>query len=1107
MSKVKTNILNSLLIVFTFIFFISLFVINNVKAVDVVFKIESASIKEKSSTVVGSINSSDSIINSDVTFNKVGDYALYELEFKNTTDNEIIIDSITDNNSNEYIEYEYDNHQNYKVKANDKFTLSIKVTYKNAVNNIDNRIQDNNVSFTINYNENKKESFDIVNPNTYDSLSIDIVLAIISLLGIIICLVLKNKKAHTLLLMLLILPIIVKADTSKLNFTFKTNINFNDKLKVSYSLNNKDYEAIVNYGDKLTIDVDGILLLEDGTNFDINTPITSDLKLKVIKEYDISFNLNGGTLPDNYPTKYTIEDEITLPSPSKDGYTFTGWTGSNGGTPQITVKILKGSSENKNYVAHWNPINYDITYDLAGGTLPDNYSTGYTIESDTFTLKNPSKEGYEFTGWTGTNLTNKTKTVTILKGSMGDRNYTAHWSEEVYEITYNNIDGATINPANPEEYDTEDEITLINPSKEGYTFTGWTGSNGTIPQTTVKILQGSTGSKSYTANWDLVTYNINYILDGGTLPDVHPTSYTIESNSITLVNPTKEGFIFAGWTGPNGETPQTTVIIPQGSTGSKSYTANWTDEYTIVFHSNNGQDQTYRQVVKFDQEFVLDENTFTNEDKEFKEWTTKLDGTGVKYINKRVKYANSARTEMTSTYYKVVNLPIDENLEIHLYAQWQESNLTKTTFDKGQNVNKIMKQLAGNSESTYTSTDTNIRYIKRATDEEYHLTTADKVNVTTSYFEYYYDKPIYMWFDNGTIYYYSEADIIYLNETSSYLFNNLTELISVDLSGIDTSIVQNMESMFNNCGKIKTLNLRNFNTSNVKTMQYMFNGCENLTSLDVSSFNTSNVTTMKNMFSSCKELETLDIINFNTFNVKNMQKMFEDMYKLKALDLSNFNTSKVTLMNEMFENMIAITSLDLSSFNTSSVTTINRMFYGMTNLRTLDLSSFDTAGVTNMSLLFSNCESLSVLDLSSFDTSNVTNMSSMFASCSSLESLNISSFNTSKVTDMNRMFADVSSIKSLDVSSFNTESVTNMEKMFSNMKNIETIYVSEDFVTNSVTNGNQMFVYDTTNPSIDQPDAKLTGGDGTKYNKNHLGKDYARIDDPDNGNPGYFTRK
>ena len=140
-------------------------------------------------------------------------------------------------------------------------------------------------------------------------------------------------------------------------------------------------------------------------------------------------------------------------------------------------------------------------------------------------------------------------------------------------------------------------------------------------------------------------------------------------------------------------------------------------------------------------------------------------------------------------------------------------------------------------------------------------------------------------------------------------------------------------------------------------------------------------------------------------------------------------------------------------------------------------------------------------------SSNVTNMSSMFNNCSSLENLNITSFDTSKVTDMNRMLASMETITSLDLSSFNTLSVINMKKMFSNMKNIETIYASDNFVTTSVTNGNQMFVYDTINPSIDQPNAKLTGGEGTTYNKNHLGKEYAHIDDPDNGNPGYFTRK
>ena len=75
------------------------------------------------------------------------------------------------------------------------------------------------------------------------------------------------------------------------------------------------------------------------------------------------------------------------------------------------------------------------------------------------------------------------------------------------------------------------------------------------------------------------------------------------------------------------------------------------------------------------------------------------------------------------------------------------------------------------------------------------------------------------------------------------------------------------------------------------------------------------------------------------------------------------------------------------------------------------------------------------------------------------------------------------------------------------MKNIERIYASDDFTMDNVTDDELMFVYDTSHSYNDQPNAKLTGGEGTKYDKNHLGKEYAHIDDADNGNPGYFSRK
>lgn len=76
---------------------------------------------------------------------------------------------------------------------------------------------------------------------------------------------------------------------------------------------------------------------------------------------------------------------------------------------------------------------YKITYDLDGGKMTGNPDT-FTELTQTFTLKDPVKQGYRFIGWTGTGLDMKVPEVTIENGSQGDRSYTAHW-EKIQETT------------------------------------------------------------------------------------------------------------------------------------------------------------------------------------------------------------------------------------------------------------------------------------------------------------------------------------------------------------------------------------------------------------------------------------------------------------------------------------------------------------------------------------------------------------------------------------------------------------------------------------------------------------------------------------------------
>ena len=286
--------------------------------------------------------------------------------------------------------------------------------------------------------------------------------------------------------------------------------------------------------------------------------------------YRITYNLNGGTA--NNPITYTSDDVITLNPPIKENHVFIGWTGSNGDTPQMNVTIPKGSTGDKEYTANYDNEEYTIIYNLNGGTA-NNPST-YTKE-DEITLNNPTREGYTFTGWTGSNGTTPQMSVTILKGSTGNKEFIANYETEnlTYTITYNLNGGTTIN-GNPSVYTKEDEITLNNPTKDGYSFTGWTGSNGDTPQKTVTIPKGSKGNKEYTANYGLSSYSITYNIENGTNNSNNKSNYTVETNSFNLYDPTANtGYVFTGWTGTGISSKTKSVTIPKGSTGNREYTA------------------------------------------------------------------------------------------------------------------------------------------------------------------------------------------------------------------------------------------------------------------------------------------------------------------------------------------------------------------------------------------------------------------------------------------------------------------------------------------------------------------------------------------------------
>ena len=300
-------------------------------------------------------------------------------------------------------------------------------------------------------------------------------------------------------------------------------------------------------------------------------------------EYTIITLLEGGNAGSSQVYFYTVEQTVTLPTPTRTGYTFLGWTGEGITTPQPNVTIPKGSTGDKTYIENWKLTEYNITMDLNGGSGQE--KVVYTMTDEDFELPTPTRNGYEFVGWTGEGITTPQTSVKIPTGSTGNKAYTANWQVIEYTITLDTNGGPAVSPI---KYTVEDSFTLPYPLRPGYEFAGWTlDGSGMIPAMPLIIYYGTTGDLRYKAEWRLAEYTITMDLDGGSGQE--KVVYTMTDEEFELPTPTRNGYEFVGWTGERITTPQTSVKIPKGSTGNKAYTANWkVIRYTITLVTNGG---------------------------------------------------------------------------------------------------------------------------------------------------------------------------------------------------------------------------------------------------------------------------------------------------------------------------------------------------------------------------------------------------------------------------------------------------------------------------------------------------------------------------------------
>lgn len=977
--------------------------------------------------------------------------------------------------------------------------------------------------------------------------------------------------------------------------------------------------------------------------------------------YNINYDLDGGSYDSyiKYPKVYTEGDNVSLVTPKKNGYRFMGWTGSNGEVPALTYDIPEGTTGDLTFKANWQQ-EYKITINYASGNVSwsgKTNPTGYISSDEDIVLINPVKSGYVFVGWKGTNIDGTSKEVIIPSGSTGNRSYTAVYkqvritfkqnsgkykygnvtcksiiSEENYKkgnyfcyVTLTATAGyypkdisVTDSKGNPVSYEiiknegqlpwvraigfnlTDDlsysincvsesyvpdwevsanvnakkiilgnylgnvdkivlhlsydvlddkysinfSFRLPNVEKEGFKFLGWTGSNGNKPQTNLYVNQpdSSVETLEYTANW-AEAYNITYDLDGGSY-DVntqYPKIYTKGDNT-KLVVPKKTGYYFIGWTGSNGDTPESEYRIPSNTTGDLNFKANWATGYSLTYNLNGGSTawsgkENPTGYSSDDEDITL--IAPTKEGYVFTGWQYAENGRFVTVKEMTIPHGSTKSYNFTAQY-RQISVIFSQMGKYHAGSSGSSSSIDEARYKKGgffvtaviknedysgymiknarvvdQDGNEIPYEIediengklirfnlvenvfsyviqreyessvSGWDYSNYTDPNTGENFIQfsnyvgdggEVTVKSHYVIngidystlinvssnnplTQNGANITKITYEATDGRYIKLKYDSAANMF--ESLQKYNQSTNQYedFWYGCKNVEEIDLSGVDLSNVSSITSMFNGCKKLKKITWGPFDTKNVKSLYYVFAGCESLENVDfLADWEIKDITNISNAFANCKKIKHLPIEHWDVSKVIYAFCMAYGCESLEDIDFINswhFDSLDGADNDSLFRTCNSLKNVDITIHmenNTHQNITKNnyhfdQMFENCDNLENAKITFLlpDGAKPVEIRNILGYCKNLKTAKIKS--TSGINNPDGCFARYDVLlDSLEKVEFDIPETEDsctgsMSYMFRNTGKIKSIDLSSCHG-TPTNMENAFLNNTSLEYLNIS-----------------------------------------------------------------
>ena len=288
--------------------------------------------------------------------------------------------------------------------------------------------------------------------------------------------------------------------------------------KLKYVLNSIEYKTVtVEYGAKISPEAKPT---KEGYTFSGWSEIP-----ETMPAHDVT--VNGSFKVNSYSLKYVVDGAeyktVTVEygakispeaEPTKEGYTFSGWSEIPETMPAHDVTVNGSFKVNS----------YSLKYVVDGAeykTVTVEYGAKISPEAE------PTKEGYTFSGWSEIPETMPAHDVTV-NGSFKVNSYSLKYIVDGAEYKTVTVEyGAKISPE-------------VEPTKEGYTFSGWSEIPETMPVHDVTV------NGSFKVN----SYSLKYVVDGAEYKTV-----TVEYGAKISpeVEPTKEGYMFSGWS----EIPET----------------------------------------------------------------------------------------------------------------------------------------------------------------------------------------------------------------------------------------------------------------------------------------------------------------------------------------------------------------------------------------------------------------------------------------------------------------------------------------------------------------------------------------------------------------------